>query len=422
MSNIDYWKKIFLKNELTKGTISLVPSENILSPMARMPYGMDFQSRYFLDDQRLFGYWCFPNGASISEVENEMLIPNLKKLTKCEYVNVRPISGLSAMTVSIAALTEPGDTVFSISPSNGGHASTGFVINKMGRRQIDIKFCDVDTIDLGMFEEDIIKYRPSMIYLDQSTFLSPIDCQPLKEIITRAGLTSLVLYDASHTNGLIFGGCIENPLNRGADVWCGSTHKTFPGPQKGIICTQDHDIYKLIEKAADHLVSHHHSASIISLAITVDEFINCGGTEYANQIMTNGNEFSRLLKQLNYIVPTPSDGKHVHQIWFNVPYGSSAEFNNSKLSSVGIAANWVTNLPGNQCLGYRVSLAEVTRRSANKQDVGKLVTLLDMLFRAETAILPKELQEELEALSWKLRQPAYCYPPQLIDLCIAKHE
>lgn len=421
MSNIDYWKKIFLQDELAKRTISLVPSENILSPIARMPYGMDFQSRYFLDDQRLFGYWCFPKGASISEVENDMLIPSLKKLTKCEYVNVRPISGLSAMTISIAALTEPSDTIFSISPSNGGHASTSFVIKKMGRRQIDIKFCDVDRIDLGMFEDDIAKYRPSMIYLDQSTFLSPIDCQPLKEIINRAGLTSVVLYDASHTNGLIFGGCVENPLDQGADVWCGSTHKTFPGPQKGIICTRNSDIYKHIEKAADHLVSHHHSASIISLAITVDEFINCGGAEYANQIMTNGNEFSRLLKQLNYVVPTPADGKHIHQIWFSVPYGS-AEFNNSKLNSVGIAANWVNNLPGQQCSGYRISLAEITRRSANKQDVGKLVALLDELFKTETETLPQKLQEEIEAFSWKLRQPAYCYSAQLIDMCNTKHE
>ncbi len=415
MSNIDYWKKILLQNDQAKGAISLVPSENVLSPMARRPYAMDYQSRYFLDDQRLFGYWCFPNGARIGEVEHEILLPGLKKLTKCEYVNVRPISGLSAMTVGIAALTEPGDTIFSISPNDGGHASTGFVINKMGRRQIDIKFCDIDTIDLGIFEEDIAKYRPSMIYLDQSTFLSPIDCRPLKDAITRAGLKSLVLYDASHTNGLIFGGCVENPLDQGADVWCGSTHKTFPGPQKGIICTRNSEVYTHIEKAADHLVSHHHSASIVSLAITVDEFINCGGTEYANQIVANGNAFARLLKQLNYTVPMPEDEKHVHQVWFGVPHGT-AQINNNKLSSVGIAANWVNSLPGNQGPGYRVSLAEITRRSANEDDVGKLVALLDQLFRTESETLPTALCDGLDSLSWKLRQPAYCYAPQLIDL------
>ncbi|WP_296265443.1 hypothetical protein [Pseudomonas sp. UBA6562] len=415
MSNIDYWKNMLLQDQDVKGALSLVPSENILSPMAKLPYAMDYQARYFLDDQRLFGYWCFPNGARIGEVEHEILLPGLRKLTGCEYVNVRPISGLSAMTIGIAALTEPGDTIFSISPGDGGHASTGFVIEKMGRRQIDIKFCSVDTIDLASFEEAIVKYRPRMIYLDQSTFLSPIDCKPLKEAITRAGLDSLLLYDASHTNGLIFGGCVKNPLVQGADLWCGSTHKTFPGPQKGIICTRNPDLYKRIEKAADHLVSHHHSASVVSLAVTVDEFINCGGSEYANQVVANVNEFSRLLKQLDYRVPAPAEGAHVHQVWFDVPHGS-AEMNNKKLSSVGIAANWVGGLPGQQGPGYRVSLAELTRRSADEHDVATLVRLLDQLFRLESDVLPHTLLEALSALSWKLRQPAYCYHPSRIDL------
>lgn len=415
MSNIDYWKKIVLQNHQAKGTISLVPSENVLSPTARLPYAMDYQSRYFLDDQRLFGYWCFPNGLSIGEVENEILKPGLMKLTGSDYVNVRPISGLSAMTIGIAALTEPGDTIFSIAPSDGGHASTAFVINKMGRNQIDIAFSDIDTVDLGKFEEDIVKYQPRMIYLDQSTFLSPIDCRPLKDAITRTGLTTLVLYDASHTNGLIFGGCIENPLDQGADVWCGSTHKTFPGPQKGIICTRNPQLYKHIEKAADHLVSHHHSASIVSLAITVDEFINCGGAEYARQTVANGTEFSKLMKQLGYTVTAPANGQHVHQIWFGVPFESPGK-NNSKLLSGGVAANWVNMLPRNQGAGYRVSLAEITRRSAKQEDVRELVKLLDQLFKLKSDVLPKELHEGLDALASKLRQPAFCYDSRLISL------
>ena len=35
--------------------------------------------------------------------------------------------------------------------------------------------------------------------------------------------------------GLIAGGQFQQPLKEGADVMMGSTHKTFPGPQGGII-------------------------------------------------------------------------------------------------------------------------------------------------------------------------------------------
>ncbi|WP_395971438.1 hypothetical protein WH390_14620 (plasmid) [Candidatus Arsenophonus nilaparvatae] len=46
---------------------------------------------------------------------------------------------------------------------------------------------------------------------------------------------TVITYDISHTLGLIVGKQLINPITQGVDIIHGSTHKTFPGPQKGII-------------------------------------------------------------------------------------------------------------------------------------------------------------------------------------------
>ena len=44
-----------------------------------------------------------------------------------------------------------------------------------------------------------------------------------------------LLYDGAHVLGLILGGQFQNPFEEGAHFISGSTHETFPGPQRGVI-------------------------------------------------------------------------------------------------------------------------------------------------------------------------------------------
>src|SRR5882762_6473448 len=44
-----------------------------------------------------------------------------------------------------------------------------------------------------------------------------------------------LLYDGAHVLGLIACGEFQSPLHEGATWMTGSTHKTFPGPQRGVI-------------------------------------------------------------------------------------------------------------------------------------------------------------------------------------------
>jgi glycine/serine hydroxymethyltransferase len=57
--------------------------------------------------------------------------------------------------------------------------------------------------------------------------------EQLREICDKYGI--ITLYDAAHVLGLIAGKQFQDPLNEGADMMTGSTHKTFFGSQRGLI-------------------------------------------------------------------------------------------------------------------------------------------------------------------------------------------
>ena len=75
--------------------------------------------------------------------------------------------------------------------------------------------------------------KPGIVTFGGSLFLFPHPIKELKEVCDEVG--AYVAYDASHVLGLIAGGQFQDPLREGADFITSSTHKTFPGPQGGVI-------------------------------------------------------------------------------------------------------------------------------------------------------------------------------------------
>ena len=75
--------------------------------------------------------------------------------------------------------------------------------------------------------------KPQMCLFGQSVFLFPTPLEELSEVAHEVG--AKVMYDGAHVLGLIAGGQFQDPLREGADMMTGSSHKTFPGPQHGII-------------------------------------------------------------------------------------------------------------------------------------------------------------------------------------------
>lgn len=397
------------KNELdSRRTFNLTPSENIMSPLARLPFSLDIYSRYFLDDLRQFGRWFFPSGKDAGDIEQEVLLPVMRDLAHADHVNVRPISGINCMTVAMAALTKPGDVIMSVPVAAGGHASTATVAERFGLHVKALPFQNAYDIDLEQLSEDLRQWRPALLYLDQSTLLFPIDPKPLRALVDNLSPQTLIHYDSSHLNGLILFGDIPNPLDCGAHIFGGSTHKTLPGPHKGFLATNDKELARRIQGASDHFVSHHHMADVASLAITLIELNECGGAEYAQRTIENAQLLAATLADSGIECAGKERGYTAcHQVWVIPPLDSAIDPVVERLKRCHIVTNNFNGLPGISQPAFRLSSAEFTRLGATGEETK---TLAGILAGALMGTMSEcTIQEYVAELHTKLDRPRYCY-------------
>lgn len=387
--------------------IHLVASENIMSPLARLPFILDCHGRYFLDDIRRFSKWYFPSGREIEDIENSFLLPLLKELFEAEYADVRPISGMNCMTIALSALANIGDSILSIPLNNGGHASTKVVANRLGLNVYDIPFSNAYDIDMNQLEQQLKKIKPALVYIDQSTFIFPIDPQPIRNLIEAVSPSTILHYDTSHINGLIAGKSLFNPLKRGAHCIGGSTHKTLPGPHKGVLLTDSKPIADSIQKISDHFISHHHTASSISLTISLMEMKYCGGNEYAQQTIANAKTFAKCLSSNGFYVPAIDRGfSDTHQVWA-LPEKIDADNLLHILLNSGIVVTRFDGLPGIGQAAFRLSTSELTKRGGVEKDVICLAKIICEL--QIEGILSNASREQLSQLLNRLSSVHYCY-------------
>ena len=200
-------------------------------------------------------------------------------------------------------LCNHGDKIFTLSVPNGAHISMRKFggAGLRGLKIFDIPFdYDKYNIDMDLFGNLILGVKPDMITLGASVFLFPHPIKEIKEICKDIG--TIIHYDGSHVLGLIAGGEFQNPLVEGADVLMGSTHKTFPGPQGAIICTNNENFFHNIEKGIfPGTVSNHHLHRLPPLAIVCEE-MNEFGKSYAKQIIKNAKAFAAELDRNGFKV------------------------------------------------------------------------------------------------------------------------
>lgn len=368
-------------------TLSLVPSENVLSGLAKVPLVLDSYHRYFFNESGADERWTFRGAQGLRDIEMKVTIPLLQRLGKASYVSIRPLSGLSGMTLALATLGgEPGSTIVTVAPQNGGHYATPSVAARLGLRVEFLSGPTPHEIDWDGAAELIRRVRPTLVYIDQSHCLFPIDVAPLVKTVRAESPETIVHVDASHWMGFILGGVYPNPLDLGADSFGGSTHKTFPGPQKAVLLTRSPEIEERIRETQDYLISSHHLAAVISLGIALLEFEEFGAA-YGATILANTTGFARLLSAGGLTLAAADRGWSAgHQLWLDTAAdGVAPQQASERLAAAGLLVNYMDGLPGFSGQGVRVGLNEATYHGLTEVDLPELA---DIFVAAVTGTAP----------------------------------
>lgn len=292
-------------------------------------------------------------------------------------VNVGCLSGVHAMMCAILSLTEPGDNVMTLGVPDGGHFGTEGILLRTGRQNVTAPF-DPDrlAIDLERLGSEFHAANAKALYLNASFYLHPHDLRGIRNAI---GDSAIVIYDASHTMGLIMGGEFQAPLAEGADAICGNTHKTLPGPQKGMIAFRDADTGAAASVIIENsFYSSVHTMPTVALAITILEMEQFGSS-YARQVVANSNALGEALAVRGFELRRANTGRFSenHQVHlFTDKIGYHYDLYKA-LAGNNLVVNFDNSLGGRTYI--RLGTQEITRRGMTE---GDMEMVADMLMRA----------------------------------------
>jgi glycine/serine hydroxymethyltransferase len=228
----------------------------------------------------------------------------------------------------------------------------------------------------------------------------------------------LIMYDAAHVLGLL-GPDFQDPLAEGADIVTGSTHKTFFGPQRGVILSNIapgspfEPLWRLIERRTfpGH-VSNHHLGTMLGLLGAAYEMISFRD-DYPKQVIANAKAFARALADLGLAVEgdAENDFTETHQVLLRTTQGKG-----DHIADRLEANNVITNPqalyddPGfSAASGVRMGTQEMTRHGMNEVDFQELAALVSEMIN-DSSIEPKAMwREEVKAFRARFTDMRYCF-------------
>jgi glycine hydroxymethyltransferase len=344
----------------------------------------------------------------------------MKSLFKCNWADVRLVSGTHANLATFKGLSQAAkNRKMVVTPlSCGAHIShdyAGLAGAVLGLENINHVYSIEElNIDADKSAHVIRAAKPGIVTFGGSLFLFPHPVKELKAVADEVG--AYVAYDASHVLGLIAGGVFQDPFNEGVDFITSSTHKTFPGPQGGVILGNAKN--KRLERAIKAIqfaifplsTSNTHLGRLPALGIAALE-MKLFGAELARQTVKNAQTAGQYLCENGLKVLCASKGFTMsHQIAVDV-----CDFGGGKKVAQQLEdANIILNknlLPYNDQSdrdnpsGLRIGFQDVTRRGFREGDVKHLCNLMLNVIKGKRK--PSEVKENVIALKKKFNQVKY---------------
>ena len=349
-----------------RDSLPMIASENILSPLVAKAVNSDLHGRYA---EGLPGKRYYQGCEDFDSIES-LGIESAKRVFNCNFTNIQSTSGTVSNIAALKALVKPGETITAVSTADGGHISHARM-GAVGVRGLNLVTYpwDIDRMepDIDASIKMIRETKPNLALFGQSVFLFPT---PLKELADAAHeVGAKVMYDGAHVLGLIAGGQFQDPLREGADVMTGSSHKTFPGPQGGLVLSNSSDEKfhrKLNNSIFPGTCSSYHLHHVAGKAVALAEFEEFG-TDYAKNIVANAKSLATALAAEGFDVLAEDRGYTAsHQVLTR--HGEIDSGAGRKAADLLEKSGIITNmnmLPGDtkamQPSGLRLGVPELTR-------------------------------------------------------------
>ena len=401
-------------NEFFANSLPMIASENVLSPLCREMLITDFHGRYA---EGTPGHRYY-EGCTFFDLVEEKAMELAKKLFKCHYADVRPTAGTTANIGILKALIKPGETATVLDLANGAHISFGKWggAGVRGINLISYPFNDEEmNIDVDGAVKLIKKVKPKLALNGRSVFLFP---SPIKEIAEAAhDVGAYMIYDAAHVLGLIAGKQFQDPLREGADVMNGSTHKTLPGPQGGMVLSDhmgdtDEDksfLRKIGFGIFPGVTSSYHLHHVAAKAIAYAEHLEFGEA-YAKQTIKNAQRFAQALHERGFKVFGEKLGfTKSHQILVEIGPKKGKEAS-KKLEDAGIVTNMNT-IPGDtdplNPSGLRLGTPELTRIGMRENEMDEVAKFYERaLLKGEDV---KKIKADIKEFRKDFQELHYCF-------------
>lgn len=381
--------------------INLIASENVTSHAVRVLLASDLMHRYslrmFADDANFY------KGTRYIEQVVEYADSIARELFSARYADVRPVSGHICSLAVLMHLSRSYDSIMVLSMDAGGYP--GYINGYMPSRfMLNVHSIPYDhanmCIDVDACIARIHELKPRLVIIAPSviTFHTPL------EGIARAcrDVGSMLVYDASHLLGLIAGDVFPNPLDEGASILMGSTHKSLPGPQGGLILADRDDGYGLRDYIQLRVIDNPHFNRIAALALALEEMREYG-RDYAMQVVSNAKALAKALDDHGVEVrKRAKDGKYTetHQVLLRHKH-------RDRFVKMLEDANIIVDSM------LRLGTCEVTRRGMKEAEMKIIAEMISSIYHVDDPVeqerMINKIRRDVEDLASRFNSINYSY-------------
>ena len=426
--------------------VNLIPSENTPSRAVRLLSGSDPACRY-AEHKKILAFYekevFYYQGTKFIDQVERMLAEEMRAYFGCTEVETRTLSGQMSNMAVFSALMDWKNRfdrkneakrlgyVMNNHIIKGGHLSAQpmgalhdyIAIDPVTEKPAVVNFpvCrdNLYKMDVEETKKLIDRYRPELIIFGKSMVLHKEPVAEIRRFVDEQRIPTTIMYDMAHVLGLI-GDHFQNPFQEGAEIVTGSTHKTFFGPQRGVIGVNykeedlKYGLWKTIEsRTFPGSVSNHHLGTQLGMLMAAYE-MNQFRDAYQSAIIRNAKSFARSLKSYGLdVVGDPAiDYTETHQVIVSVGYGEGAEIA-ERLEQNNVIVNYqaTPDEEGFTASGaLRMGVSEMTRFGFEEKDFDQLASLM-----ADCILRGREIKADVERLRAGHTEMRYCFDDAAIN-------